>query len=164
MPQFQAFLGIDKKTALQNGKLFFYQSLFLDMVRRMGLEPTRAIHSLPPQSSASAIPPPPQVTSRLTTIRLYQIFFGLSISFLKFFEFFCNFLKKTAVFRIRQPFFAYSSLFSTHISAASFSILSISSPKSLSASFTTPGSVISTPAPLSKSTGVAELPPLRNPR
>ena len=46
-----------------------------------------SIRPLPPQSSVSAIPPPPQVMCvSLTTIRLYQKTYNLSIPFLNFFH------------------------------------------------------------------------------
>lgn len=58
MPLFQAFPAKNRKTALQKGRLFFYQSLFLDMVRAVGLEPTRLTTTEPKsvQSTDSSMP------------------------------------------------------------------------------------------------------------
>ena len=52
-PIVSGFPGIDTKTALQIGRLFLYESLFLNMVRVVGLEPTRQVLAKEPKSFES---------------------------------------------------------------------------------------------------------------
>ena len=69
-PTISGFPGIDTKTALRFGRLFLYERLFLNMVRRMGFEPTRRIPTLAPQASAYAIPPPSHIHKAVLTLRM----------------------------------------------------------------------------------------------